>query len=155
MKKIVILCASIGLIWALAVQPVRAEIVSQDWQEFGFPVIDVFNCLGENGVATGMVHTTVMEMADGFGMHINSEGIVHGLDSGAEYLWRDNVAQFVPYDDYGNHAVGTAQRRLKLIGKGREAAKFVLFHEVHFTVINGQPVVYFDNATFLCEDPQS
>lgn len=146
-------CASAALICLLAIQSVRAEIVFQGWQEFAFPITDDLNCAGEDGVASGMVHTTITEMASGYGVRLNAIGIVKGDDSGTEYLWRDNIVEVVPFDDWGTHAVGTTQERLKIIGKGGQYVKFVLLYKAHLTEIGGEVVVYFDGATFLCQDP--
>ncbi len=157
MKTKVILCICTALIWTLGSQTAKAEIVFQGWQEFAFPVIDDFNCAGEDGVVSGMIHTTITEMVSGYGYHINAEGIVQGNDSGAEYLWRDTIAEVVPIrdDPPHTHFVGTYQQRLRVIGKGGDVVKFILQFKSHATVIGGEWVVYFDDAFFLCKDPQN
>lgn len=154
MKTKAMFCAGTALILGLAIPPARAEIVFQGWQEFAMPVTDETGCAGENGVASGIVHTTIAELQDGYSYHINAQGIVKGDDSGIEYLLRDNIMEVIPFSDWGTHAIGTTQQRLKLIGKGGQAVKFVLLYRAHLTEIGGEVVVYFDGATFQCKQPK-
>lgn len=139
-----------------AIEPTEAQILQQEWQEFAFPIADVSGCAGEDGVASGMVHYTVTSMPSGWvGVHINAEGIVEGNDSGALYLWRDNITDIVPVVEAGELFVGTYRNTLKIIGPGNGLAKFMFSAKVHLTEIDGVAVVYFDEASFSCKNPQS
>jgi hypothetical protein len=155
MKIKVILCVSTILIWSIAIQPARAEIILEDWQEFAFPVHDVDDCVGEDGVVSGIVHYVITEMAGGYGVHINAQGIAEGDDSGNQWLFRDNLTEIVPISDLPTDFVGTYQLHRKAISQGSEYPDVVYSVRSHVTLIDGQLVVYFDEAYLVCASPQN
>jgi hypothetical protein len=132
-----------------AAAPVQAAPpLFNEWQEFAFPVPDTFDCAGEDGVASGVVHRVAIDLNQGgVGFHLNAQGIWKGNDTGTEYKWRDNITDVIPIDNPDNF-VGTLSESLKIIGGPN--GSFRLKGDVHVTVVNNEVVVYFDNVSTSC-----
>jgi len=149
MRLINILCTTTFLIFTVIAAPANAKIIVNEWQEFAFPVADDFDCAGEEGFVSGVSHLVVSDFRKGdVGVHLNAKGILKGIESGVEVVWKDNIVDIVPIGDFGNHFVGTRTQTLKLIGQGGLVFRFKA--NVHLTEVGGEFIVYFDRATFVC-----
>ena len=143
--RVAIACA---VMFIVAPATAKAEIIEQSWNSFEFVVTDDFGCSGEDGLAQGMVHTTVSTMPQGqFNAHLNARGTVTGLNTGNEFTWMDNINNVLPID--GENFVWTIQQRLRLLGQG-PGNDFFLSYRFHVTVIGGELTAYVDSFTIEC-----
>ena len=96
--QVIITCAVIFIVTAA---PANAEVIVQDWSPFEFIVTDDSDCAGEDGLAQGMVHTTVATMPQGgFSVHLNARGTWTGLETGNEAKWLDNINDVLPIPNW-------------------------------------------------------
>ena len=147
MKLIEVLLTTTFLIFTVIAAPAKAELLVNEWQEFAFPVTDDYGCAGEDGVASGVVHTRISDLRMGdVAFQINAKGIWKGDDSGVEFLWKDNITEVVPVD-IGDHFVVTFSQNLRIIGQG---LGFRVNANVHITEVGGELVVYFNEFTIVC-----
>jgi len=129
--------------------PAQAKIVVNVWEPIEAPVIGD-PCAGEDALVQGMVHTTVATLKNGqFAIHVNTQGVVTGLDTGREWLWRRNIADVLPVDD-GN-LIWTIRDSDKIIGRGGLPSLFINY-KFHVTVISGDVKVYFESETYGCSE---
>ena len=148
LMKLIQVAIACAVMFIVAPAPAKAEIIVQNWQPFEFPVTDDFDCAGEDGLAQGMVHTTVSTMPQGqFNIHINARGTFTGLDTGNEWKWLDNINDVLPIN--GENFVWTIQQRLRLLGQG-PGNDFFLKLKFHVTVIGGEVTAYVDSFTVEC-----
>jgi hypothetical protein len=147
--KIIYVVVACALMFIVSAAPAKAGIIVNEWQEFAFAVTDDFDCAGEDGFASGVLHLIVSDFRKGgVGAHLTAKGILKGNDSKIEVVWKDNILDILPIGDLGNHVVWTQTETLKLIGQGGLAFGFRA--NFHLTEVGGQPIVYFDRATFVC-----
>ena len=142
------------LIFMVPLAPARAELLVNEWQDFAFPVSDDFDCAGEDGVASGLVHFTVTLMPSGnFGVHINANGIWKGNDSGIEFHWKENTTDIIPILADGEIVVWTIIQRLRVTKRGPESAQFRLKYDRHIIEVDGDLVVFHDEVSTVCTVP--
>ena len=142
--QVIITCAVIFIVTAA---PANAEVIVQDWSPFEFIVTDDSDCAGEDGLAQGMVHTTVATMPQGgFSVHLNARGTWTGLETGNEAKWLDNINDVLPIQ--GENVVYTFQQRLRILGGPGGA--FFLRYKFHIVDIGGEVRSYIDSLTIEC-----
>ena len=143
--KVVFACAVMFIVTA---SPVSAEVIAQDWSPYEFVQTDDFDCAGEDGIAQGMIHTTVATMPQGgFSYHHNARGTWIGIDTGREFKWLDNFNDVLPIN--GENLVWTQQQRVRVLGQGPGNDLF-LKYKFHVTVIGGEVTVYVESLTVEC-----
>jgi len=150
MKPIQHLIATLMLIASIGLaEPAHAENIVNVWEPIEIPVIGD-PCAGEDALILGMVHTTVSTLRNGqLSVQVNTQGVITGLDTGREWLWRLNISDVLPVD--GENLVWTFHQRDKVIGRGGLPSLFITY-QAHVTVIGGDVKVYFDSATYDCRD---
>jgi hypothetical protein len=143
--QVVFACAVMFIVTA---SPVSAEVVFQDWSPFEFVQTDDFDCAGEDGLAQGMVHTTIATMPQGgVSFHLNAHGTWTGFGTGNEFKWLYNYNDVLPIN--GENVVWTIQQRVRVLGQGPGNDLFVKY-KFHRTVIGGEVTVYVESLTFEC-----
>ena len=144
-NQVIIACA---VMLVVTTAPAKAEVIVQEWSPFEFVTIDDFDCAGEDGLAQGMVHTTVATMPQGgVSAHINARGTWTGLETGNEGKWLDNINDVLPILD--ENFVHTFQQRLRILSQG-PGNDFFLSYRFHVTVIGGEVTAYVDSFTIEC-----
>ena len=146
--KIIYVVVACALMFIFAPATAKAEIIVQSWNPFEMVVTDDLDCAGEDGLAQGMIHTTVSTMPRGqFNVHINARGTWTGFNTGNEFKWLDNINDVLPID--GENFVWTIQQRLRILRKG-PGNDFFLKYRFHMTVIGGELTAYVDSFSFKC-----
>ena len=137
-----------AVMFIVAPAPAKAEIIFQDWSPCEFVQPDVFGCAGEDGLAQGMVHTTIATMPQGgFSIHLNAHGTWTGFDTGNEWKWLENYNDVLPIR--GENEVWTIQQRVRVLGQGPGNDLF-LKYKFHITVIGGELTAYVDSLSVEC-----
>jgi hypothetical protein len=143
--QVIIACAVMFIVTAA---PAKAEIIKQSWESFEFVQTDDFDCAGEDGLAQGMVHTTIANMPQGgLSIHALQRGTWTGFDTGNEFKWLHNYTDVLPIN--GENVVWTIQQRVRVLGQGPGNDLFVKW-KYHVTDIGGEVTVYVDSLTFEC-----
>ena len=136
-----------AVVFIVTASPANAEVIFQDWSPFEFYVTDDADCAGEDGIAQGMVHSTIATTPrGGLNLHFNARGTFIGVETGSEAKWLDNINDVLPI--LGENFVYNFQQSLRILGGPR--GSFFLKYQFHVTDTGGEVRAYIDSLTIEC-----